>query len=85
MGEYPLVLIEWEDSSQPASRWYALSELEAEEPALCRTVGFLVGDGLVKLVAHSIGGYHQNSHAAGIIRIPSRAITKLTRLSPRRR
>jgi hypothetical protein len=80
MGDYPLVLIEWEDSSQPASRWYALNELKSETSAICQTVGFLVDDGSVKIVASSIGSYRQASHATGLICIPSRSVIEVRRL-----
>lgn len=80
MSDYPLVLVEWEDSSQPASRWYQLDEIIDAAAAVCRTVGFLMrDDDQVKVIAHSVAAHF----ATGIIRIPSRAVVRVVRLDPR--
>jgi hypothetical protein len=47
-----LVLIEWEDSGQPAPEWRWLDDVGAASPVRCQTVGFLVReDNGVKVVA----------------------------------
>jgi hypothetical protein len=56
-----------------------MEEIIVEAAAMCRTVGFLVRDSdQVKVIAHSVA----NAFATGIIRIPSRAVTRMVRLEP---
>jgi hypothetical protein len=80
MSDWPLVLLEWEDSSQPVARWYQMDEINLATVVVSRTVGFLVrDDDQMKAVAHSVA----NGLATGLIKIPSRAVTRMVRLEPR--
>ena len=78
----PLVIVEWEDSARPVAEWRHLSDITEPEIVKCRSVGFLIHDGKhVKALAPNIGDYGtENAQACGVIRIPTRCITKLTRL-----
>lgn len=81
MVAFPLVLVEWEDSSQPTSRWYQIAEIVEGAPTVCRTVGFLMrDDARVKVIAHTVNGEGQANHTTGIIRIPSRAVIRIDHL-----
>ena len=79
----PLVLIEWEDSAQPIPSWGFLSDLEVGGPVRCVSVGWLVhDDDEVKAVAANVGEIDRadSVQVSGVIRIPARAVLKLTRL-----
>lgn len=79
----PLVLIEWEDSAQPVPGWSWLSETTWESVIKCRSVGWLIYDGQdVKALAPNLGNMDDGDslQISGVIRIPARCITRLTRL-----
>jgi hypothetical protein len=75
--EYPLMLIEWVDSSRLGEGWLDLSEIGEPDPHICVSVGFLVkqnerGKILVPTVAdvaHAV-----NRHTHGGIMIPACSI-----------
>jgi hypothetical protein len=76
-GTLKLVLIEWLDSHQQA-RWTA--DEPAQEPLVCRSVGWLVHDGArAKTVAAHITD-EATPQRAGEMTIPTCAITKITSL-----
>lgn len=78
----PLVLIEWEDSVQPASHWQYISELRSPSVVKCSSVGWLVQDTEdVKALAPNIGRVaDDNVQASGIIQIPARCVVRLVHL-----
>lgn len=79
-----LVLIEWEDSAQPVSGWSWLDGHTWESIIKCRSVGWLIHDGEdVKALAPNMGdmGGEESAQVPGVIRIPARAIIKITELS----
>mgnify|MGYP006915363189 CR=1 FL=1 len=79
----PLVLIEWEDSRQPASGWAHLSSIDEPSVVRCVSVGWLIHNGSrVKMLAPNLGDLddEDNVQASGIIRIPARSVIKLTAL-----
>lgn len=79
----PLVLIEWEDSSQPLSTWTHLDSLPEPKVIECVSVGWLVHDDeSVKMLAPNMGDLDSkvNMQASGIIRIPAKAITRIVKL-----
>jgi hypothetical protein len=78
-----LVLIEWEDSGQPAPEWRWLDTVGVAEPIRCQTVGFLVRDDKeVKVVAQNMGDVDSDARqVSGLIRIPTRAVTRITALA----
>ncbi|MGC1460069.1 MAG: hypothetical protein WA825_17465, partial [Steroidobacteraceae bacterium] len=47
-GNCPLVLIEWEDSRQPAGSWTRLEGFALGDICRCASVGWLVHDGARK-------------------------------------
>jgi hypothetical protein len=79
---FPLVLVEWEDSARPDAEWRHLADVSFSEVVECQSVGFLLSKGeqttaLAPNIAE-IGSEH--AQASGIIRIPTRCITKIRRL-----
>lgn len=77
----PLVWIEWEDSTQPQSRWQWLSDVKAPAVVKCVSVGFLIQDtDQVKTLAPNLGGIDdpESMQATGLITIPSRAVTRIS-------
>lgn len=80
-----LVLIEWEDSTQPHGAWSWLEGGDVgevwSEAVRCQSVGWLVYDGEdVKALAPNWGQLCGDHQVSGVIRIPTRAIIKITRL-----
>ena len=77
-----LVLIEWEDSAQPAAAWMWLQGAKWEGGAVkCQSVGWLVYDGEdVKALAPNRGNMDGDVQVSGVIRIPTRCVTKIRRL-----
>ncbi len=82
MEKPPLVQIEWEDSAQPVAAWQYLDDIDKSEIVRCQSVGFLIYDGEdVKALAPNIGDLGtEHAQASGVIRIPTRSITRVKRL-----
>ena len=79
----PLVLVEWEDSTQPISQWAYLSTFEVGNIVRCVSVGWLIHDGDdAKAVAPNMGsiGDVEAMQVSGVIRIPARCITRMVTL-----
>jgi hypothetical protein len=77
LSEYPLMLIEWVDSSRLGGGWLDLNEIEDPDPHICVSVGFLIkanerGKILVPTVADV--KHAENRHAHGGIMIPAGSI-----------
>ena len=86
-SDCPLVLVEWEDSTQPIAQWVYLADFVTKTAVNCASVGWLIHDGDdVKALAPNMGelGDGDSVQASGIIRIPSRCITSVVRLAERR-
>ena len=80
-----LVLIEWEDSSQPVSNWQFLSDIKPEVVRIA-SVGWLAKDGKkVKALAPNVGGLDGKCSAqvSGVISIPTRCVISITDLIER--
>jgi hypothetical protein len=80
---YPLVMIEWVDSMQPASAWAYLSDPPALAVVHCKSVGWLVGETAdVKMLAPNLGNLQdsENAQGSGFMRIPTACVTKETTL-----
>ena len=80
MGDYQLVLVEWEDSAQPLPAWRWLSQCDDFGFVVCYSVGWLIHDGdTVKALAPNIGscGDDDDRQVSGLIRIPARCIRKM--------
>ena len=83
----PLVLVEWEDSTQPVPQWKYLADYEKAGAVKCASVGWLIQDDKhTKALAPNIGdlGTDDSAQASGVIRIPVRCITRIVRLKERR-
>jgi hypothetical protein len=83
VSEYPLLLIEWVDSSRLGSGWIDLDEICDPDPHTCVSVGFLVkenerGKILVPTVADV--KHADNRHTHGGIMIPACSIISERRL-----
>lgn len=77
------MLIEWEDSRQPQAAWQHLAGYAAAETCKCASVGWLVYDGDDrKGLAPNVGdiGSEQGLQMSGVIHIPARCITRITRV-----
>src|SRR5262245_35745591 len=68
-----LVVVEWEDSTQPTSPWQWIADIKADAPKLCVTVGFLVHDTPeVKVLAQNLGDVAGAAvQGSGVITIPT--------------
>ncbi|MGF7211595.1 hypothetical protein GGE65_006212 [Skermanella aerolata] len=80
----PLVLVEWEDSTQPVSSWQWITSYKEPDIVTCASVGWLIHDGAdVKALAPNLG--HSDEQRAvqvsGVIRIPTRCVTRITVLA----
>lgn len=82
MANAPLVLVEWEDSRLPTPHWQWLDTVKATV-VRCQSVGFLVQDGAeVKVIAQNVGDSHgADRQISGVMTIPTRAVTRVTRLA----
>ena len=84
MGRSPkLVLIEWEDSAQPVAAWQYLADMDPPEVVQCKSVGYLIADEKnVKVLAPNVGELEtEHAQASGVIRIPTRCVTRIRPLS----
>ena len=83
----PLVLVEWVDSSLPASGWRFLEDDQSEaKPIKCRSVGWLLKDAPdFKVIAPHVGygDNHEPYQGSGDIAIPCRCILRLIELGER--
>lgn len=77
---YDLVIVEWEDSSQPVSGWQWVDDYEVPETVGCVSVGYLIArteDAVA--IAPNLGDVRRSKiQASGIIRIPACAIKRMT-------
>lgn len=82
MTKGDLVLIEWEDSTQPTSAWQFRDEVRAAVVRVA-SVGWLVKDGKrVKALAANVGGLDRKvaAQVSGVISIPTRCIISIKKL-----
>jgi hypothetical protein len=79
---YRLVMVEWEDSQRPMSPWQWVDEYSLPDSVSCVSVGFLIAQTKAALaLAPNLGDVDQDrAQACGIIRIPARAVRKITEL-----
>jgi len=77
-----LVLIEWEDSAQPDGQWRYIDGLNPGTIVRCTSVGYLLeSDAKTKALAQNVAALGtDDAQASGIIRIPTRAVTRIKRL-----
>ena len=87
MEEYPLVMIEWEDSRLPSSNWVHLSSFDPGDAVSCVSVGWMIHDGKdVKVLAPNMGDIgDEDVQVSGVIRIPERCILKITKLKTKQK
>jgi hypothetical protein len=79
---YKLVLVEWEDSAQPISKWQWTDEYEIPEIVTCVSVGYLISETKAALaIAPNLGDVRRERvQASGIIRIPRSAVRRIVKL-----
>jgi hypothetical protein len=76
-----LVLIEWEDSTQPHGPWQWLSAVRVPKVVRCVSVGFLIqSTEKVKTLAPNLGNIDldEDVQASGLISIPTKAVLRIT-------
>lgn len=79
---FKLVLVEWEDSARPIPDWQWIEDYSLPETILCRSVGYLIADTDKAIaLAPNLGDITQERvQACGIIRIPRRAIIRMSEI-----
>lgn len=79
-GSPPIVLVEWEDSSQALPQWQWMSGIQLPGICRCLTVGFLIKDNKKeKAIALSIADGAKQ--ASGIMSIPTSCIIRIKRIT----
>lgn len=77
-----LVKIEWVDSVRPDPEWRYMGDLPEPSIVKCCSVGWLVSDGEVKMLAPNIGDQESESaQVCGVIQIPAASITRMVDLA----
>lgn len=79
----PLVMVEWEDSTQPVSNWRWITDFREPDIVTVASVGWLIHDGPdVKALAPNLGHSAEKTavQVSGVIRIPTRCVTRVTHL-----
>jgi hypothetical protein len=82
VAKHPLVLIEWEDSTQPVSQWQHSDDIQVAAVRIA-SVGWLIKDDTkVKALAPNIGGLDSKTspQCSGVIAIPTRCVIKIRKL-----
>ena len=82
-GVWPLVIVEWQDSSQPVGTWQWADDYAEPEIVVCKSVGYLIGDTETAVaLAPNLGDVTRDRiQASGIMRIPRKAVVRIDRLS----
>jgi len=78
----PLVIVEWVDSILPQSEWMFLENFEETSVVICVSVGWLIQNTDVVVIAPNFGRLEDDSNAqiSAIIRIPKCSVIKITKL-----
>ena len=78
----PLVLVEWLDSVRPIPEWRYLQDFGPYSAIKCTSVGWLLQDGDVKVLAPNMGHTEdeENVQACGVIQIPTCSVIRQVRL-----
>lgn len=77
-----LVLIEWEDSTQPVSQWQHINDIKVSAVRIA-SVGWLIRDGKkIKALAPNVGGLggKGSPQCSGVIAIPTRCVIQIKKL-----
>ena len=83
MLAFPLMLIEWVDSSRIGGGWVDMDEIEEPDPHRCVSVGFLVREnqrGKILIPTIADVAHPDNQHTHGGIMIPACSILSERRL-----
>ena len=85
MSKRRLVLIEWVDSYGCSTGWTTIPDDVSDEPALCRSVGWIVAKGrkvitLVPHISNEDGEINCPEQGCGDMTIPVRCIKRITTL-----
>ena len=80
--KHKILIVEWEDSSQPVSEWQWADDYAIPEIVRCISVGFLIARTRNAIaLAPNIGDPEKDRlQASGIIRIPRSAIRRIDEL-----
>lgn len=79
-----LVMVEWEDSRQPAANWSFLSDFEGGSAVRVASVGWLIQDDeKMKVVAPNMGGLLDGAdlQVSGMIQIPTSCVLRVSELA----
>lgn len=77
-----LVQIDWVDSRQPISHWQWVDEMEKSSIVECSSVGWLVEDGTVKVLAANMGDTgDKKKQVSGVIQIPAQSVVRIRKLT----
>lgn len=75
-----LVVVDWVDSRQPVSSWQFLEDLEDQPAVICRSVGWLLKDTDVMVLAPNLGDIGASTQVSGVITIPVQCVKKVRRI-----
>lgn len=73
-----LVLIEWDDATQPTSEWTEVDHID-DGPAVCQSVGWVLKKG-ARTIVLAANQTNDPPQASGVIRIPTSAIRRMVDL-----
>ena len=80
MKKGDLVLVEWEDSAQPVSKWQHVDDLPEPKAIECESVGWVLGkDKKVLALSPNMGdlGSESNAQCSGVINIPMSCVKSI--------
>ena len=75
-----MVIVEWEDSTQPIASWEWIDNYTSPTTMRCLSVGYVIGETKDALaLAPNLGDFeYDRVQAGGIIRIPRSAVRRIT-------
>lgn len=76
-----LVLVEWDDATQPTSEWAETETLDVSTPAVCQSVGWIIHKS-ARTIALAANQTNDPPQVSGVIRIPTSAIRRMVDLTP---
>jgi hypothetical protein len=75
-----LVLVEWDDATQPTSEWVEIEHVD-DGPAVCQSVGWVLKKTARTLIL-AANQTNEPPQVSGVIRIPTSAIRRMVDLNP---
>ena len=81
MSDCRLVIVKWRDSRRPVDSWCRLSDFADASAVECASVGWLLSDGDVKVLAPNMGDIDSDDpQCIGAIQIPAEAVISMVSL-----